>query len=392
MRRLFTVGLTLMSAVIAFGQSTENNSIESRLSYMEKLPTAASVRAYTLEEGLETGTDVLVNDNPYTYDWKEFEWAVKYAAIYADEGKALDSELDYQRIRDGLDNYCKYAYNVPIVYCLQALPRDYSGATSVREYKGLWHNRWLQNKAIRKFGVKIAKKVLKEMVEFYPKDFKKYTIEQIEYVLAFMDDIPNHRYNVKVEHNEYGYSWLEMYDGEEVDYEASQGLEGMVLRRLLLNEITIDEMKSIAKELLEVVKEADNSSCPDVRLIIRLNDDLAYCVGCEQPYFISYYPQEQYIEGKGTKTVYAKYEPFDLQVNDRIKGWGCDNNILINAIEHYKETSYIHDEDGKLVTLNRTLYLYDFHKPSYGFGHCFVENNISKIEIDGLLRIHRKLY
>jgi len=387
MKKIFSLWLMLLSMTVAFGQS-----IESRISHIDELPTASYVREYTLAVGSETGTNALLNDNQYQYDRKEFEWSVKYAALYSGEGQKADESLTYDYMRDALNNYCSYAYNVPVLYCLQSLPRDYSEIESIEDYKRLSHNKLLQNKTVRKFGVKLAKMILKEMVEFYPKDFKKFTIQQIEYALAFMEDIPKHDYKVKWETNEYGYGWLEMYDGEEVDYAASQNLEGIILRRMLLNDIPLSELKSIAEELLSAVKEADNSECPDVRLIIRLNEDLAYCIGCEQPYFISYYPQEQYVDGKGLKAMYTKYEPFNLQVAERIKGWGCDNDIYITAVEHYNEPSYIHDEEGKMVTRNNDLYLYDFHKPTYGFGHCFVENNISKMEIDGFLRIHRKLY
>ena len=388
MKKIFFLMLVLTGVTFAFGQS-----IESRISHIDALPTATFVREYSLSAGgVETGTNVLYNDNKYMYDRTEFELAVKYAALNWQEGNKIDQQCTYINMRDALDAFTSYAYRAPLLYSLQSIPRDYDEIESVSGYKNLWHSKLLQNKTFRKFGMRVAKQVIKELVEFYPKDFQRFLSQQILYAIDFMSDIPNHRYHVEWETNEYGYGWIEMYDGDEPSYAASQNIEGIILRRILLNDIPLEEMKSFANEMLAVVREADTQNNPDVALIIRLNDDLAYCVGCEVPYFVSYFPQEQYIDGKGLSIVYSKLEPFELSFNDRMKGWGCDYDIFITAIEHYNEPTYIHDEEGKIITRNNDLYLYDFHKPTYGFGHCFIESNISKIEIDGFLRIHNKLY
>ena len=388
MKRFFIVSLLSLSIFSAQAQS-----IESRISYIDQLPTATFVRAYSLSAGgVETGTNVLCDDNKYQFDRTEFELAVKYAALNWEEGNKIDPQCTYVNMRDALDAFTSYSYRVALLNNLQSMPRDYDEFEGVSGYRNLWHNRLFQNKTFRKFGMRIAKQLIKELVEFYPKDFQRFLSQQIQYAIDFMNDIPNHRYHVEWEINEYGYGGLEMYDGEESSYVAAQNIEGIILRRMLLNEIPLEELKSFANEMLAVVREADTQNNPDIALIIRLNEDLAYCVGCEEPYFVSYFPQEQYVDGKGLSIVYSKLEPFELSLDDRMNGWGCNYDIFITAIEHYNEPTYIHDEEGKIITHNNDLYLYDFHRPTYGFGHCFVESNISKIEIDGFLRIHNKLY
>ena len=388
MKKILFLLLLSLSVLTARSQS-----IESRFSYIESLPTAAYVREYNLSIGDTTGTFALRNANDYPFERKEFEWAIRNATLYSDEIQKYDDYFSYDNLRDGLNSFYSFAYQSAMVINLQALPMEHSDGenSAMEDYKGLRQNRLMQNPKFRKFAVGLAKRLIKEMVEFYPKDYKQSLLSQIDYAIEFMKDIPNHNYHVEQETNDYGYSWLEMYDGEEVAYQASQGLEGIILRRILLNEIPIKEMMDITQDIRKAVSEADNSDNPDVMMNLRLNEDFCYCVGCQEPYFVSYIPHEELVNDV-KKLVYTKYEPFMLDMSDKMKGWGCNYDIFITAIDKYKETTYYHDQEGQIQYENYDMTLYRLLSPRYGFGHCFVENNITVLEMDGRFRIHRKLY
>ncbi len=385
MKQTLFLSVFMLNVLTVSGQS-----IESRISYVEDLPTAYHNQAYTLAVGKTTSTEAMRNANKYPYEKKEFEWAVRYATLYADELQQYDQEYTYDYIRDAIDNFTRYGYTSTLPVNLQILPKDYSEIRSISDYKKLGHCKLLQNETFRKFAIGVAKRMLKEFVGFYPRDYKKYLLKQIDYAIDFMNDIHNHQYNVKWMDGDYGYGWIELYDGDEVSY-TSSGIEGIILRRMLLNDIPLNELMSIAKDIREAVSETDNSANPDVMMRISLNDDLVYCIGCEDPYFISNIPHEEYISDSKRK-VYSKYQPFELDFASRMNGWGCSYEIEITAVEHYNETTYFHNAEGELISQKNDLYLYAFTPPQYGFGHCFVENNVTRLEIDGMFRIHRKLY
>lgn len=366
-------------------------SIESQISYVEQIPTSMYLYEYVLGVDKTTDIDALKQSHNYPFEKKEFEWAVRYATLYADECQQYDSNMDYEYVRDALDNFCRYGYTSPLSINVEVLPRDYSEIGGVEDYMNLRHNRLLQNKTFRQFAMGVAKKLIKEIVSYYPKDYKLFLSKQMQYALDFIDEIPNHNYHVGWEENEYGYGWLELYDGEEVSSQT-YGIEGIILRRILLNKIPIEEVRSMVTEIKSVVDNVDNSENPEIMAIYKLNDDLGICFGCNEPYFMSYIPHDEFNDKEERKVMYSKYEPFHLDFAERLKGWGCNYNILIRGIEHYKEDFQYHNEEGNLVNQQFDMYVYDFLPPQYGFGHCFVENNVSKLEIDGRFRIHHKLY
>ena len=385
MKNLFLLPALLTVAITAAAQT-----VESRISAMEQLPTADYTYSYTLAIGDTTGTTALANTHDYPYLRKEFEWAVKYATLYSDEGYLITEDCTYDAMRDALDNFASYAYNASPLLCLQALPRGWGETLTIESCRQLSHNRLMQNKTFRKFAFKVAKSFVKEMIQFYPKDYKDKLLMYLNSAITFMQTIPDHRYHIEKIEDGDGYSWIELRDGMEST--NPYGMEGIILRRLLINEIPLEELQAMAKELKEFVEAVDVSANHDAMFCYRLNDDIAYVIGCEEPYFISYIAHTETDENNKPHTVYSKYSPFELDQQAKLEGWGCNYNIFITAHNRFQETVYLNDKDGNSVPQTNNVHIYKFLPPTYGLGHCFIENNIYELQIDGMLRIHRKLY
>lgn len=370
----------------------EAKTIEQCITNIASIPTADRTYSYTLSIGDTTGVSALQGTHEYPYRQKEFEWAVRYATLNEDEARQIDEGLTYDLLRDAIESYCSFNYQTATLFNLQGIylydNNDEDSYNNLDNYHQQYHNRLLENKTFRKFAFKLAKQLVKQMVEFYPKDYKDDLLMQINYVIDVLDNISNHNYRIVKESNEYHYSWYSLYEDGKENFEKPYTIEGFIIRRLLMNNIPLDEMKQMAKEMQEVVQKADNSKNADVMFCYRLNDDIALLVGCVNPYFVSYIPHEEISDKGKPETVYTQYDPFVLYVGDKMNGLWCDMDIFITTTEQHQHVFFLNNEQADTYNLN----IYKFLAPRYGFGNCFIENNVREIKLDGMFRIYHKRY
>lgn len=73
------------------------------------------------------------------------------------------------------------------------------------------------------------------------------------------------------------------------------GVNGFVLRRIFIDNIPYTEIKEKMITLINELKSINNSNNSDVYGCVVINNDIAYCIGSENNYFISIFSNKKYV-------------------------------------------------------------------------------------------------
>lgn len=163
----------------------------------------------------------------------------------------------------------------------------------------------LKKKSMRDFLFNRLCDILCDFVSLYPKDYKKKLISLLNESLEMLNDIPNHKYEIKDGEgisDEYWPVFGNGVSGDLVifkdgigDRKLGYGVNGFVLRRIFIDNIPYTEIKEKMITLINELKSINNSNNSDVYSCVVINNDIAYCIGSENNYFISIFSNKKYV-------------------------------------------------------------------------------------------------
>ena len=162
----------------------------------------------------------------------------------------------------------------------------YDGYPSYYRLYGLFYSRYFRNlikvKAVREYGFQVLGDMVVDYCSYFPKDFKTKVVTELKSVQKTIKTCKKHLYSC-VE-DKYG-THLSV-DGR-INDDIAFTLEGMIARRICMDNIPISELEEFVLSLLKRLDKVNTDSNPDVLYKVTINNELSYCLGIEGPYFIS---------------------------------------------------------------------------------------------------------
>ncbi len=151
----------------------------------------------------------------------------------------------------------------------------------------------IKNKNFRDFLFNKACDILCDLVSIYPRDFQVNMEELIESTLEFMTDIPNHTYEIK---EDLQYSWrpLTIFVDGQPDHNIAFTLNGFLIRRMIIDNVSYDEVLSKLQTLLQKISDIEHDN-PDFAYSYVINNEIIYYIGCFMNYFKSLEYDEYYV-------------------------------------------------------------------------------------------------
>ena len=128
--------------------------------------------------------------------------------------------------------------------------------------------------------------ILCDLIKSYPKDYKTHLVNEFTSALNFINEVPNHHYEIK---EDLSYSWkpLTIFVDGKANHEICYGIKGFLLRRIYLNKISHSEIKEKITILLTKIKEVDNSKNASILCCYTINKEIVYCISATKQYFAS---------------------------------------------------------------------------------------------------------
>ena len=123
----------------------------------------------------------------------------------------------------------------------------------------------------------VCSEMITKLCEHYPKDFKYKCVNELKECLAFVDNMPKHKYDI--------IGWILFVDGEE-DADLGETTKGFILRRIIKDKIPKQEIREYLNTLLKKVESVDVSNNNDIIYTLTINNELKYCVSATGDYFI----------------------------------------------------------------------------------------------------------
>ena len=195
-----------------------------------------------------------------------------------------------------------------------------------------------------------------ELVTVLPKDFKEKIVMQLQKfndeIVEIGNDIAAHKYELKsFVDDEVGKIYYLERDCLSTDYRNEHN--HWWLRRIFIDQIPYDEIKSRSTELLTRVQNVDNSKNADVLSIYKLAKGFLLCIGCNE------YGADRYLYSCATKQKhYGVWENLRVRIVIYSPGMyispitgGCDiQKIIENGKTIFKASGsrYVEDEYRKM--------------------------------------------
>ena len=232
-------------------------------------------------------------DSIDTYQWlknyvyKELDAQVisKHQGVICNEIRTYitQSEVSDKDIADVLD------YNLSRAYYQQLDGILYQSY----KYYNLFHNK-IKNKNFRTFLLNKACDILCDFVSLYPMDFQYKIQTELQSALDFLNDMPNHYYEIK---EDVRYSWrpLTIFVDGKPNEDIAFTLEGFILRRMLMDNIAYEEIVLGVQTMLQKVTDVDTSGNAGYAAAYLINNEIIYHISCFFNYFESYEHQEYFI-------------------------------------------------------------------------------------------------
>jgi len=141
----------------------------------------------------------------------------------------------------------------------------------------------VKTKSARDYGYKVMTEMAVELCEYFPKDFKVKLVSELTELQNTIKKCKNHRYACIKDNN--GFLRLSV-DGT-INDDIAFTMEGLVARRICMDNIPASELDSFVTSLLNKLKQVKNENSPDVLYMMTINNELNYCLGIDGPFFIS---------------------------------------------------------------------------------------------------------
>ena len=211
----------------------------------------------------------------------------------------------------------------------------------------------IQNKRFRDFLADRCIAILKEMCRLYPASTKKAMLRPIDEVLSIIDYMEKHTYKIAERTYVYGDGdtwtdlellkdgiWLDEYPEEE-SWAGVGGTEGSLARRVLLDNISLSEMRAYLQAARKAITDEDVSRRPEYVACYTVNDDLKVFQATDRV-FCRFRNGKQSHEAEyitvlsdATGTYYKIIGPFRWNLHDG--DW------------HYDAISTLYDSDGNTI-------------------------------------------
>ena len=257
MKRYFLFGLLLSASIVSAQQ----------YSYSVQLNSTDSI-----------DTQKWLNLKPT--ENKEKELAQRYAGLISPALRQYVSttelpEQDLQNImqwniQDQYKDVCQYA-------CF---------GWNAYKFSKVFHSK-VNIKAFRDVLFDKACDVLCELIAFYPKDYKTKLVHAFTEAQKTLNDIPNHRYEIKDSNPNDQWEDLVIFKDGVMNRDLGYGINGFLLRRIYMDNIPVGEIKEKLSILLNKVKTTDTSKNPAYLIRYTINNEVAYCITAESNYFVS---------------------------------------------------------------------------------------------------------
>lgn len=163
----------------------------------------------------------------------------------------------------------------------------YNGYSSYGRLYGLFFRDYFRNlikvPAVREYGYRVMGDMLVDFCSYFPKDFKEKVDDELKELLKTIKKCKKHQYGSIM--GQEGWNHLTV-DGR-INDDVAYTMEGMVARRICLDNIPASELEDFVYSLLSRLKSLDMRNNPEVLYKVTINNELSYCYGIEGPYFIS---------------------------------------------------------------------------------------------------------
>lgn len=153
------------------------------------------------------------------------------------------------------------------------------------KFYSLFHYK-ISNKSFRDALYNKAVDVLCAMVAYYPKDYKTKLIREFTKALNTLEEAPKHKYEIKEDISKSWKPIVFFIDGvpnEDFGY----GLIGFLFRRIYMDNIPYSEIYEKTANLVAKVKMVDVSKNANYFCKYTINNEMLYCIGSEENYFVS---------------------------------------------------------------------------------------------------------
>lgn len=152
------------------------------------------------------------------------------------------------------------------------------------DFKDMLH-KIIRNKTVRAVGVGILSDIFVDLCKLYPKDYQRDLLQRLQSMLDFLNQIPYHEYGLRYTDDE-GLVYF-IVDGD-WDYDLPLSWNGFLLRRILIDDIPVDELREYINRLMDRIENLDISDNDEVIRTVSINDDMYYCESATGNYY--YFP------------------------------------------------------------------------------------------------------
>lgn len=138
----------------------------------------------------------------------------------------------------------------------------------------------IKHAKVREWGVSLLGDMFVEFCKYYPKDFREKTIGDLQRILARVEDMDVREYKVVG-------NFADLYiNGKQADFKTTHSLEGFVVRRILLDNVSKSEIKTHLRTLISRIEKVDTSKNAVMMAQFTINNDITFCITARENYYL----------------------------------------------------------------------------------------------------------
>ena len=231
---------------------------------------------------------------------------------------------------------------------IQSGYKDDFGFFKWNSYKfySLFHAK-VSNRAFRDAIYNKAVDLLCKMAAYYPKDYKTKLVKEFSVALNAIDEAQKHKYEVKND-NSRGWEQIVFFVDGTPNYQIGEGLAGFLLRRIYMDNIPYAEIREKTAILIAKIKAIDVSKNASVLCKYTINNELLYCIGSEENYFVA-----------NNKKMITYATPINIAYNTHVIKVRYNDGENFYQISNYKWCN----EELKTVIVDKYMNVI-FHSPN----------------------------
>ena len=158
----------------------------------------------------------------------------------------------------------------------------------------------IKHAKVREWGVSLLGDMFVEFCKYYPKDFREKTIGDLQRILARVEDMDVREYKVV---GDFAYLYI---NGKQADFRITHSLEGFVVRRILLDNVSKSEIKTHLRTLISRIEKVDTSKNAVMMAQFTINNDITFCITARENYYLFRKTNKKFIPYKESdKYVYV---------------------------------------------------------------------------------------